>query len=105
MEVGATLYNDRCADCHGARGEGAYPAYPPLVHNPAVAEASAASAIKAVLYGGFAPVTGGNPRPYGMPPFFNTLSDGDVAAILTYVRASWGNAAAPVSALDVQRVR
>jgi len=28
-----------------------------------------------------------------------------VAAVLTYVRASWGNAAAPVSAQDVNRYR
>jgi cytochrome c553 len=105
LEAGRELYANHCADCHGADGEGAFPAYPPLARNPGVAEASAASAAKAVLYGGYAPVTAGNPRPYGMPPYFNTLSDADIAAILTYVRASWGNAAAPVSALDVERVR
>lgn len=105
FEAGGLLYADHCAECHGADGEGAFPAYPPLVRNPGVAEASAASAAKAVLYGGYAPVTAGNPRPYGMPPYFNTLSDADIAAILTYLRASWGNAAAPVSALDVERVR
>ena len=68
-------------------------------------EPIAANAIKAVLNGGYAPATAGNPRPYGMPPFFQRLSTSDVAAVLTYVRASWGNGAAAVSANDVERYR
>jgi mono/diheme cytochrome c family protein len=67
--------------------------------------AVAANAIKAVLNGGYPPVTAGNPRPFGMPPYFGKLSDQDVAAVLTYVRGSWGNGGAPVSALDVERYR
>ena len=61
--------------------------------------------LKAVLNGGYAPVTAANPRPYGMPPYFAVLSDQDVASVLTYVRASWGNSGAPVSAQDVERYR
>jgi hypothetical protein len=33
------------------------------------------------------------------------LSDTDVAAVLTHVRTSWGNQAAPVSELEVERQR
>jgi mono/diheme cytochrome c family protein len=40
-----------------------------------------------------------------MPPFKQLLSDGEVAAVATYVRQSWGNQAAAVSALDVHRAR
>jgi mono/diheme cytochrome c family protein len=58
-----------------------------------------------VLNGGYAPATKGNPRPYGMPPFFGKLNDADVAAVLTYARASWGNAGGPVSSADVERYR
>lgn len=65
----------------------------------------AANAIKAVLNGGYPPVTSANPRPYGMPPYFSKLRDEEVAAVLTYVRASWGNGGAPVSTLDVERYR
>jgi mono/diheme cytochrome c family protein len=102
---GAKVYEDHCAACHGDHGEGAYPAYPALAGNPSATEQLPASAIKAVLQGGYAPVTAGNPRPYGMPPFFNTLRDDDIAAVLTYVRTSWGNAGTPVSAFDVERFR
>jgi mono/diheme cytochrome c family protein len=64
-----------------------------------------ANAIRVVLNGGFPPATGGNPRPYGMPPHSQVLDDAEVAAVLSYVRASWGNAAPMVSAPDVNRYR
>jgi hypothetical protein len=34
-----------------------------------------------------------------------TLSDADMAAVLTYVRSAWGNRAGRVAELDVQRLR
>src|SRR6266513_980269 len=105
MARGATVYADYCAECHGDNGEGAFPAYPPLARNPSVSAELAANAIKAVLNGGYPPVTSANRRPYGMPPFFGKLSDRDVAAVLTYLRASWGNGGAPVSTVDVERYR
>jgi mono/diheme cytochrome c family protein len=40
-----------------------------------------------------------------MPAFGRLLSDEEVAAVLTYVRNSWGNAAPPVSADDVLDAR
>jgi mono/diheme cytochrome c family protein len=105
MERGAALFGEHCAQCHGDNGEGASPAYPALAGNPTMSGPLAANAIKAVLNGGYAPVTSANPRPYGMPPYFGRLSDEDVAAVLTYARGSWGNDGAPVSALDVERFR
>jgi mono/diheme cytochrome c family protein len=58
-----------------------------------------------VLNGGFPPSTQGNPRPYGMPPFAQLLSDEEVASAVTYVRQSWGNGAAPVSSVEVAGAR
>ena len=66
---------------------------------------STANAIRVVLNGGFAPGTAGNPQPYGMPPFRQSLSDNDVAAVVTYIRGSWGNDAPGVSPPDVRRYR
>ena len=100
---GALVYEDRCAECHGSNGEGVLPAYPPLARNPSVTETLPANAIKAVLNGGYAPATAANPRPYGMPPFVKRLTADEIAAVLTYVRASWGNSGAPVSTFDVER--
>lgn len=40
-----------------------------------------------------------------MPPFTQILNNDDIAAVSTFVRQSWGNAATPVSALDVLRLK
>jgi mono/diheme cytochrome c family protein len=40
-----------------------------------------------------------------MPAFGWLLDDKEVAAVLTYVRNTWGNAAAPVTADDVAKAR
>lgn len=40
-----------------------------------------------------------------MPAYVGRLNEADVAALVTYMRGSWGNAAAPVSALEVERYR
>ena len=58
-----------------------------------------------MLNGGYPPGTAGNPRPYGMPPFGAALSDSDIAAVVSYVRAGWGNEGQLVSPLDVSRLR
>ena len=58
-----------------------------------------------VLNGGFAPGTAGNPRPYGMPPFRPLFDDEEVAAVVSYVRNSWGNKAGYVSPVEVDRFR
>src|SRR6185295_15163213 len=102
---GAALYKDHCVACHGERGEGVPKAYPALAGSRAVTMRSSANLVHVVLEGGFPPSTAGNPRPFGMPPFAPVLQDADVAELLSFVRASWGNRAAPVSALDVAKAR
>ena len=103
MKVGARIYADRCADCHGADGAGASGIYPALAGNPSVTQPSIRNLVQVLRLGAFAPSTIGNPRPYGMPP--SELSDGDVAAVLSHLRQSWGNQAAAVSVLDVMKAR
>ncbi|GAA5236981.1 c-type cytochrome [Verticiella sediminum] len=105
MSHGAQVYAQHCADCHGSQGEGRAPAFPPLAGNLSVLAHSTANTIRVVLNGGYAPGTQGNPRPHGMPPFRQSLSDNDVAAVVTYIRGSWGNEAAPVSPPDVRSFR
>ena len=58
-----------------------------------------------VLNGGYPPSTAGNPRPYGMPPFAHEFNDAEVAAVVSYLRNSWGNKAPLVSAVEVSRYR
>ena len=103
--IGADIYEDQCAQCHGKQGEGVPGAYPALAGNRAVLMRSTTNLVQVVLHGGFAPATQGNPRPFGMPPYQLVLNDKAVAAVLTHVRSSWGNQAAAVSELEVSRYR
>jgi mono/diheme cytochrome c family protein len=104
-ERGAKIYRDRCAQCHGDKGEGVAGAYPALAGNRDVNLPVTANLVQIVLGGGFAPATAGNPRPFGMPPFATVLSDRDVAAVLSHIRSSWGNNAGAVSELAVAQQR
>jgi mono/diheme cytochrome c family protein len=103
--LGERLYQNQCAQCHGARGEGGGTAYPALAGHRTVTLASSANLVRVIVSGGFPATTPGNPRPYGMPPFGQALDDAEIAAIASYVRGAWGNAAPPVTPVDVQRVR
>jgi mono/diheme cytochrome c family protein len=102
---GKKLYETHCVDCHGADGKGLAPAYPPLAGNRAITMDNSVNAVRIVLNGGFAPGTIANPRPYGMPPYSHVMDDYEVAAVVSYVRVSWGNGAPPVTASEVNRYR
>lgn len=102
---GEGIYRKRCADCHGDDGRGVAGIYPPLAGNASVTEPSGINAIRVVLLGGFAPTTAANRRPYSMPPYQQMLDDVDVASVVSYVRAMWGNRAGAVSPQDVARYR
>lgn len=102
LALGARIYGKQCASCHGEQGEGVPRAYPRLAGQP---QAPASNAIRAILNGGFAPATARNPRPYSMPPFAAALSDAEVAAVLSFVRTSWGNRNVPVAVHEVERLR
>jgi mono/diheme cytochrome c family protein len=111
LQQGAALYAQHCATCHGGDGQGLQESdalspqgiirIPALAGNRAVSLASSANLVRIILAGGYAPATAGNPRPYGMPPFVHVLADEDIAAVATYIRASWGNQANAVSGSEV----
>jgi len=105
VSLGKTVYDARCASCHGAQGEGKPPHWPPLAGNQSIEMESAVNPIRMVLNGGYPPSTAGNPKPYGMPPFAGLLSDNEVAAVVTYIRTSWGNRGTAVSARDANQLR
>lgn len=103
LDLGAKVYRRHCADCHGDDGLGRPEVYPALAGSRLLTAASAANGIRITRFGGYPPSTAGNPRPYGMPPFNQRLSDEELAAVLSYVRNSWGNQAPAVSVAEVQR--
>jgi mono/diheme cytochrome c family protein len=105
LKEGKRVYEKYCVDCHQANGQGHPPAYPPLAGNRALTLDNALNPIRMVLNGGYPPSTQGNPRPYGMPPFSQELSDAEVAAVVSYLRNAWGNKAELVSPVEVSRYR
>jgi mono/diheme cytochrome c family protein len=102
---GSGLYKSQCSTCHQMDGRGQPAAYPPLAQNQSIEMESAVNAIRMVLNGGYPPQTAGNPRPYGMPPFAQVMSDEDIAAVVSYIRVSWGNTGQPVTTAEVNALR
>jgi mono/diheme cytochrome c family protein len=105
VQQGEKVYAQRCADCHGRDGNGVAGIYPALKGNSSVTEPSGINATRAVLLGGFAPLTTANRRPYSMPSFAQQLSDADVAAVVSYIRHAWNNNTAVVQERDVSKYR
>lgn len=103
---GQQLFTLYCSACHGADGKGATGGtFPPLSASPWVA-GDADRAIKIVLKGLTGPVgVLGNNYNLEMPPQGAVLPDDQIAAILTYVRSSWGNQSPAVSAAQVKSIR
>ena len=105
LNLGAKIYEQHCEQCHQAQGQGVTHAYPALAQNRAVLLSDPTNLVQAVLYGGYPAATTHNPRPFGMPPFVLTLEDREIAAVLTHLRSQWGNQAAEVTPLQVNRIR
>jgi mono/diheme cytochrome c family protein len=63
------------------------------------------SLIAVILSGARAPATDAAPTGLAMPGFAWRYDDIDIAALATFLRANWGNDAAPVSAAQVSRRR
>ncbi|MDP3855257.1 cytochrome c [Phenylobacterium sp.] len=90
---GQRLYQEACAACHRPNGAGIPGAFPTLAKSKFV-QGDPKEPIGRVLHGRG-----------GMPSFQNDLTDADIAAVLTYVRAAWGNAGKPVTPAQVKVLR
>lgn len=105
MQRGANVYSANCSACHNSDGKGINQLAAGLGNNPGIQAENAQSLMTTVLEGGRGAVTLDNPTSGAMPSFAWKLSDEQVAAALTYIRNSWGNAAPAVSASQVADAR
>ncbi len=105
MQTGKRVYDSQCSACHSPSGEGVRAMIPRLAGNASINATSAASLLNVVLNGATGPVTHRNPTGAGMPRFDWKLSDDQIAAVLTYIRNSWGNTGTAVSTHDVAAMR
>jgi cytochrome c6 len=90
---GKTLFAKNCAACHQASGKGIPGAFPALAGNGFV-QGQAVDVATVLLKGRG-----------GMPDFSSSLDDSEIAQVLSYVRSSWGNSAAPLTAEEVAAQR
>jgi mono/diheme cytochrome c family protein len=105
MRQGEAIFIDDCAGCHRTSGEASPRALAPLKGSAVVQSENPLDVVRLILQGTRAAATEAGPTPFTMPAFGWKLTDGQVAAVATYVRNSWGNVAPPVSAGRVETVR
>jgi mono/diheme cytochrome c family protein len=97
---GGAIFAARCVACHQSTGLGIPSVFPPLAGSEWVL-GSDKTLVLIPLHGITGQLQVKGATYVGAMPVFNTLSDAEIAAVLTYVRSQWGNSAAPVSAATV----
>jgi mono/diheme cytochrome c family protein len=105
MKRGAAIYSDACTACHLENGIGQSRLFPPLTHSAMAQQNDATGLIHLILAGGRVGPSPKRLAPLAMPSFAWKLNDQGVADAATYVRNSFGNQAAPVSASQVKSLR
>ncbi|MNO18528.1 Nicotinate dehydrogenase subunit B [compost metagenome] len=105
MVVGKALYADNCSACHMANGEGVPKLFPSLRNAGAVLAQDPATVLRVVLDGAQAVATDAAPTGPSMPSFAWRLDDSQVAAVATYIRNTWDNAAPAVTTQQARAVR
>ncbi len=105
MKMGAAIFGDECAPCHTPAGKGIPSLFPDLAGSPAIQSREPTSILRVILDGTRSVGTSGAPTAPAMPGFRRLLNDDEVAAVATYIRNAWGNAAPAVSASDVKDMR
>jgi nitrite reductase (NO-forming) len=103
MEFGKQTYMQTCFACHQAEGQGIPNAFPPLAKSDYL-NADVNRAIDIVLHGKTGEITV-NGEKYNSVMTAQTLSDDEVANVLTYVYNSWGNKKTEVTPAMVKKVR
>ena len=100
---GAALYAQNCVPCHHENGEGVPKVFPSLSGSPAVV-GDPIELAQWVL---------SQKRPASIPAgryptqmlLFGWMNDPDAAAVLTYIRAHFGNSASAVDAATIAKAR
>ncbi|HTV76149.1 MAG TPA: cytochrome c [Candidatus Baltobacteraceae bacterium] len=103
---GKKLYEMNCGICHGVDGLGKPNQAPPLAGSQWVK----ANGVQRLTHIPLTGLTGtvqveGQTWNLSMAAMGAMLSDSDLAAVLTYIRGSWGNGMGEVTADDVKAVR
>jgi mono/diheme cytochrome c family protein/glucose/arabinose dehydrogenase len=109
FKAGHEVYfrDGHCATCHQKEGKGLDPAFPPL-HDSIFVHGSPERLIKLTLHGVMGPFELHGKKYDGqvpMTPFGGIINDKEMAAVLTYVRNTYGNKASAITPEQVAKVR
>ncbi|WP_317191221.1 cytochrome c [Hymenobacter sp. BT523] len=103
LAQGKSVYVQNCLSCHQADGLGVDGLNPPLANTDYVLGDK--TRLTKVLLNGLQGVDI-NGEPYNnVMPAQESLTDAQIAAVLTYVRNSFGNKASALSAAEVKAIR
>lgn len=109
MTKGQQVYMMVCFACHQPTGLGLPGMFPPLASSDWASAPKPDRLIRMVLHGVTGPITL-NGKPFTtpapiMPPQGASLSDDQIACVLTFVRNSFGNKGSAVTADQVKTIR
>lgn len=105
LDRGKAVYDNVCALCHNGDGTGKPNQAPSFVGSEWVV-GSPNRMIRIPLAGLTGPLTvKGETWNLAMPAMGAALSDDDLAAVLTYIRQSWGNKASAITPEQIKAVR
>jgi mono/diheme cytochrome c family protein len=103
--LGAQVFSQSCASCHGASGTGTPGVFPPLAGDPVVNGKNADAHVRIVLNGLSGKAINGTKYASQMPAFGSQLSDEQIAAVVDHERTSWGNNGPTVTPAQVTKDR
>jgi len=101
---GAAVFASRCVACHQAGGTGLPGVFPPLAGSNWV-NGRDTTVVQILLHGIQGTLTVNGAAYNGVMPNWSSLSDAEIAAVLSYVRSQWGNkgGAVDVALVSAQR--
>ena len=104
IAAGAKIFAGNCTGCHGANGVGQPGIFPSLVANPYVS-GDAKRVIHTVKFGLTGKIVAKGVKYDGMMPAWSgTLTDPQIADVISYIRTTWGNKGSLVTAAQVRAV-
>ncbi|MCB9033441.1 MAG: nitrite reductase, copper-containing [Chitinophagales bacterium] len=103
IAAGKLIFNNACFACHQSNGQGVPNAFPPLAKSDYL-NSDKNKAIMAVIHGLKGEVTV-NGKKYNSQMPAQSLSDAEVASVLTYIYSQWGNNGTEVTSADVKKLR
>lgn len=106
LVLGKRVFEQVCALCHGVDGNGKPGQAPPLAGSEWVTTDSVGRLIRIPLQGLNGPIkVKGETWSLSMPAMGAALPDDQLAAVLSYMRNSWGNKVSKITPEEVKAVR